>query len=86
MTVRIAIDLNVRVSGNQTYASLLDDVDPPGTRLDTEDQVIVYERETSIESAATVTRADYATNLVYLWVDWSGFREPEGAEDDPACE
>jgi hypothetical protein len=85
VTVRIAIDLNVRFSGNQTYAGF-EDVDPPGCVLFPGQEVTVFERETGIEAPATVASLVYATALVYLDVAWDQFREPAEAEDDPACE
>lgn len=82
MTVRVAVDLNVRLDGGQTYTGL-EDCDGPVERGD---QVVAYERESGIETGATVTSIAPVTGLVYLRMDWDGFREPEGAADDPACE
>ena len=33
-----------------------------------------------------VTDIDHEHDLVYLAVDWGGFREDPEATDDPACE
>lgn len=85
MTVRVAIDLNVRVNGGQTCAGF-EDVDPPGCVLFPGQKVTVFERETGIEAPATVVSLAYATALVYLGVCWDGFREPPEAADDPECE
>ena len=72
MTARVAIDLNVRVRGNQTYAGF-EDVDgglAPG------DEVEVYEPETGLVGTGHVTDVDNQRQLVYLKVDWSGLHEP----------
>lgn len=73
MTARVAIDLNVRVRGNQTYAGLEDaDGDlAPG------DDVEVYEPETGLAGPARVIEVDNERHLVYLAVDWGQLREPE---------
>jgi hypothetical protein len=82
MTVRIAVDLNVRVRGNQTYSSL-DDADGP---VAVGDMLTVFEAETGITANAQVTDVDQERQLVYLAVDWSSFRDDPEATDDPACE
>jgi hypothetical protein len=72
VTARVAIDLNVRVRGNLTYAGF-EDVDG-GFWPD--DEVEVYERETGLVGTARVTEVDNKRQLVYLAVDWAGLREP----------
>ena len=77
MTARVAIDLNVRVRGNQTYAGF-EDVDgslAPG------DDVEVYEPETGLVGHGRVTDVDDTRQLVYLIVDWAGLRERELAPE-----
>jgi hypothetical protein len=71
MTARVAVDLNVRVRGNQTYAGF-EDVDvglAPG------DLVEVYEAESGFAGQARITDVDNARRLVYLTVDWGELRE-----------
>lgn len=82
MTVRIAIDLNVRVRGNQTY-SAIDDADGP---LAIGDKVLAVEPETGIVTGATVTDISHELGFVYLAVDWDSFRDDPEAAGDPACE
>ncbi len=76
MTARVAIDLNVRVRGNQTYAGF-EDVDgglAPG------DDVEVYEPESGLVGQGRVTDVDNKRQLVYLAVDWAALHEPNLAE------
>lgn len=78
MTARVAIDLNVRVRGNETYAGF-EDVDgglAPG------DLVEVYERETGLRGSARVTKVDNQRQLVFLAVDWPSLREHRPTEPD----
>lgn len=82
MTVRIAIDLNVRVRGNQTY-SALEDADGP---VAAGDKVLAVEPESGIIADATVTDVSGQFGFVYLEVDWLSFRDDPEATDDPACE
>lgn len=94
MTVRMAIDLNVRVRGDQTYsgfedvripgASADDPVDLAGIRPGT--AVLAFEPGTGIVADATVTAVDEEARLVYLAVDWGSFRDDPEAEEDPSCE
>jgi len=72
MTARIAIDLNVRVRGNQTYAGLEDvqgDIAAGST-------VEVYEPESGLAGPAEVVEVDLEKQLVYLAVDWHALRQP----------
>jgi hypothetical protein len=94
MTVRIAIDLNVRVRGNQTYAGF-GDVRIPGSPDDAplllEDikpgtAVLAVEEESGIVADAVITDVDQEKALVYLAVDWKSFRDDPEATEDPACE
>jgi hypothetical protein len=79
VTTRVAIDLNVRVRGQETYAGF-EDVDGP---LTTGDKVRVYEPETGLTGTGVVTEIDDKHQLVYLAVDWAHLREPAPARDDP---
>ena len=75
MTARVAIDLNVRVRGNQTYAGF-EDVEgglAPG------DDVEVYEPETGLVGPGRVTDVGNKRQLVYLAVDWAALHEPSAA-------
>ncbi len=67
---RVAIDLNIRVRGNQTYAGL-EDADGP---VAVGDDIEVYERETRLAGPATVVEVDTVKRLVDLAVDWSALR------------
>lgn len=69
--IRIAIDPNVRVHGNQTYAGF-EDIDGPVPRVG--EPVTVHEPESSLSGTAHVARVDEKTLLVYLEVDWSALR------------
>jgi hypothetical protein len=77
MTARVAIDLNVRVRSDETYAGF-EDVDgglAPG------DLVEVYERETGLRGSARVTKVDNKRQLVFLAVDWPSLRERPAEPD-----
>jgi hypothetical protein len=85
-TTRIAIDPNIRVRGNGTYAGFEDVTGPikPG------DEVEVYEPESGLVGQARVTEIDAARELVYLSVEWSSLTdeaeptsEPPGTEPRP---
>jgi hypothetical protein len=82
VTVRIAIDLNVRVRGNQTY-SALHDADGP---VAVGDKVLAVEPETGVTAGAVVTAVSEEFGFVYLAVDWSSFRDDPEATEDPSCE
>lgn len=86
MTVRIEIDPNVRVRGNKTYAGF-EDIQAAGqltrTRPDhadgpiaVGDKVLAWESEDDIVTDAEVVGIDYERRLVYLAVDWRGWRDP----------
>lgn len=94
MTVRIAIDLNVRVRGDQTYAGF-ENVRVPGASADDPldldairpgTPAVAFEEETGVIANAMVTAIDEEARLVYLAVDWASFRDDPEATDDPACE
>src|SRR5262249_40094652 len=76
VTTRVAIDPNIRVRGNGTFAGL-EDVSGPLVLGDT---VEVYESEANIVGSGTVTEIDLDKQLVYLSVDWASLRdaEPQG--------
>lgn len=82
MTVRVAIDLNVRVRGNQTYAGF-EDADGP---LAAGDKVAAFEAEAGVQADATVTEVDEGRRLVYLAMDWHSFRDAPEATEDRSCE
>jgi hypothetical protein len=82
VTVRVTVDLNVRVRGNQAY-STVEDADGP---VAVGDKVLAVEQETGVWADATVTEVDGARGLVYLAVDWGSFRDDPDTSEDPACE
>jgi len=82
VTVRIAVDLNVRVRGNQTYSSL----DDANGMVAVGDKVLAVEVESGIMADATVTDVSEEHRFVFLDVDWSSFRDDPEATEDPACE
>jgi len=71
---RIAIDLNVRVRGQQTYAGFEDVLD--GDHPHPGDFVEVFERESGVFGKAQVTDIDSDRELIYLAVDWAHLAEP----------
>jgi hypothetical protein len=86
-TVRVEIDPNVRVRGNKTYAGF-EDVQQAGqltvTRLShpvspvsVGDKVLAWESEDDIVTDAEVVDVDQERQLVYLAVDWSGWRDAD---------
>ena len=70
-TARIAIDLNIRVRGNGTYAGFEDVTGP----IAVGDQVEVFETESSLVGRGRVTEIDGERELVYLSVDWSSLTD-----------
>jgi hypothetical protein len=72
MKTRVAIDPNVRVRGNETYAGYEDVEGIPVIGGEVE----VWERETGVLGPATVTALDDARQLIYLEVRWAELREP----------
>jgi hypothetical protein len=76
LPVRVTVDPNVRVRGNQTFSGL-EDADGP---LAAGDKVLAVWEETGRVTDAEVTDVDEDKRLVYLAVDWRGFRgdDPEG--------
>jgi hypothetical protein len=79
MTARIAIDPNVRVRDNETYAGL-EDVDGDIT---CGSRVVVYEPESGLVGPAEVTEIDTDKQLVYLAVDWQALARPEAEQVPP---
>jgi hypothetical protein len=76
MRIRIAIDPNVRVRGNGTYAGF-EDVQwalTGLTGLQVGDAVEVFERESDLTGEGRVTEIDLAKRLVYVSVEWSTLR------------
>lgn len=78
-TARVAIDLNIRVRGNQTYAGYEDveGVVMSGSLVE------VWEPESEIAGVGIVTSVDARTRLVYLAVDWTSMK-PGGTPRSPA--
>lgn len=70
VTVRILIDPNVRVMGNQTFSVVPEDADGP---VATGDQVLAVWEGTGVTAPATVTDVDEDRHLVYLKVNWGAF-------------
>lgn len=96
MTVRIAIDPNVRVRGNKTYAGF-EDIQEAGNLglsrpahadgpLFVGDKVLAAETEDGIVWDATVVDIDREHEFVYLAVDWGSGRDDPEATEDPDCE
>ena len=82
----VEVDLNVRVRGNRTFAGF-EDVTPGDatvTRLTKAsapvtvgEKVLAVEPEDGICTDATVIDINEEKQLIYLAVDWHGFREME---------
>jgi hypothetical protein len=72
---RVAIDPNVRVRGNGTYAGFEDVTGP----IEVNEQVEVYEPESGLTGDGQVTEIDAERRLVYLSVNWASLTEA----DDP---
>jgi hypothetical protein len=66
---RIAIDPNVRVHGNETYAGYEDVTGNSGMVLG--ETVEVHEPESGICGLGQITELDSEKRLIYLAVDWS---------------
>ncbi len=73
MTTRIAIDPNVRVTGNWTYAGF-EDIE--GGPVAPGDRVRVWEPESQLSGFATIVEVDCDRDLVYIEVNWSALRTP----------
>jgi hypothetical protein len=76
----IAIDPNVRIRGNATYAGF-EDVEGP---MAVGEQVEVYEAESGLTGEGRVTEIDADRKLVYLSVDWSSLKEAESGNGVPS--
>ena len=75
MRTRIAIDPNVRVRQNETYAGF-EDVDG---LLQIGTTVEVWEPESGIAGHGRITEIDWDRALVYLSVEWASLRESPGS-------
>jgi hypothetical protein len=75
---RVAIDPNVRVRGNGTYAGF-EDLDGP---VSVGEEVEVYEAESGLTGTGRVTEIDGGRELVYLSVDWSDMTCEDAASAD----
>jgi hypothetical protein len=76
VTVRVVIDPNVRVRGNQTFTELGAII---GDAVCVGQQVVAFETESGLAGVAVVTDIDPERHLVYLAVDWRSFREPNAS-------
>lgn len=84
---RVQVDLNVRVRGNKTYAGY-EDVVPEGAPVAVGEQVLVWEAEDDIVTDGTVIELDDEKQIIYLDVDWRGFRDAHtfrAVRPDPAA-
>ncbi|GHE41985.1 hypothetical protein GCM10017673_50230 [Streptosporangium violaceochromogenes] len=70
MKTRIAIDPNIRVRGNGTYAGF-EDADGP---LAVGDIVEVFEPESGLAGQGNVADVDNERGLAYLSVEWASLR------------
>lgn len=80
--IRIVVDLNVRVQGHRTYAGFEDVVGAtdPDHPVAVGDKVLAWEREDDIVTDATVCAVDEGCRIIYMDVDWHGFRD--AGQDD----
>lgn len=81
MTVRIAIDPNIRLPGNQTFAGF-EDVQRFPIHVGME--VEVYEEESGVHGHGSVASIDEERELVYLNVEWSSLAYPENGPAAPS--
>lgn len=73
--VRIEIDPNVRVEGNNTFSGFSHiNVNAEFYAVREGEPVLVYEPEADIEGFGWVYRMDYEKELVFIKVDWSSLR------------
>jgi hypothetical protein len=79
MRTRIAIDPNVRVWGDKTYAGFEDVQGIPVVG----GYVEVWESESGASGFGQVTAIDHDRGLVYLSVDWAALRAPAEVRDVP---
>lgn len=76
MTVRVSIDLNVRVRGNHTYTGL---EDVSGGIARERMAVEVHEEESGLVGRGYITEIDEDRQLVYLAVEWDSLAPPSQA-------
>ncbi len=69
--IRIEIDLNIRVRGNQTYAGY---ENVSGALPAIGDHVEVFESESGLVGSGIVVELDDKRQIVYLDVDWATLR------------
>lgn len=74
MSTVIAIDPNVRISGNETYAGFEDLLDGSLGDLQTGEQVTVCEPEAGLIGDGSIRRIDHLRQLIYIAVDWKSLR------------
>ncbi|MEE2056268.1 hypothetical protein [Rhodococcus artemisiae] len=70
MTTTLAIDPNVRVERNETYAGFEDVLSGRLGDVHEGDVVTVTEPESGLTGQGTVSRIDSIKELVYIAVDW----------------
>lgn len=78
-TTRVAIDPNIRVRGNGTYAGFEDVTGP----IAVGEEVEVYEPEGGLVGTGRVTEIDGSRELVYLSVDWASLTDEASVRNQP---
>jgi len=74
MSVELAIDPNVRVAGNETYAGFEDILDGKIEDIQEGLSITVREPEAGLVGDGTVSRVDRLRELIYISVDWKSLR------------
>lgn len=74
MTIEIAIDPNVRVAGNLTYAGFEDLIHGSADTIAPGEAVIVREVEADLVGCGIVTGIETDKQLIFLLVDWPSIR------------
>lgn len=75
---QVEIDPNIRAGSNGTVAGFEDVHDADPVTMKRWDWVRVFEPESGLEGPARVDRVDHERKLIYLQLDWSLLRGPEG--------
>lgn len=70
MSVSLAIDPNVRVAGNETYAGFEDVLEGSIGELREGAAVTVREPESGLIGDGTISAVDNIRQLIYVAVDW----------------
>ncbi|OZC84491.1 hypothetical protein CH282_15250 [Rhodococcus sp. 06-418-1B] len=74
MSATLAIDPNVRVEANETYAGFEDLLDGSMADLSPGAHVVVREPESNLVGDGTVSSVDYLRQLIYISIDWKTLR------------